>query len=202
MSPKGNFKTRTDEPSKLDMKRANKFSIVVSVLLACSPTEAQHGYDNNWLFGYAPNNPEEGFGGTKLSFSDNDVDVQYFHLPPTTLDQRSILSKQTAELILYSEGCRIYNQHHEVIHNGNMTYDPSKGVTFTYNHLNLPMLADFGSSKTIEWLYDATGTLLRKTVKDGVTTLDKRDYVGAFEYVNDYLESVYHSNGRIFNGLS
>jgi len=48
--------------------------------------------------------------------------------------------------------------------NGNMTSDIHKNMTVTYNHLNLPTKV-VKSEGEIEWLYDAAGTKLSKTVK-------------------------------------
>ena len=47
--------------------------------------------------------------------------------------------------------------------NGNMITDAHKGMTVTYNHLNLPTKVTKPEG-TIEWLYDAAGTKLSKTV--------------------------------------
>ncbi|MBI5914740.1 MAG: hypothetical protein HY842_05140 [Bacteroidetes bacterium] len=58
--------------------------------------------------------------------------------------------------------------------NGNMTTDPFKAMTIGYNHLNLPKLFTFtggAQNNTIDILYDAAGTKLRKTVKTGPTVL-------------------------------
>jgi len=64
---------------------------------------------------------------------------------------------------------------------GNMTTDPYKALTIAYNHLNLPKLMTFtteAGSSTIEVLYDAAGTKLRKTVKTGTTVNYTQDYIG------------------------
>ena len=47
--------------------------------------------------------------------------------------------------------------------NGNMVTDEHKSMTVTYNFLNLPTKVT-KSEGTIEWIYDATGTKLSKTV--------------------------------------
>ena len=46
--------------------------------------------------------------------------------------------------------------------NGNMTQDLNKGITITYNHLNLPRTVSNGSNQTINYIYDAAGTKLQK----------------------------------------
>lgn len=80
--------------------------------------------------------------------------------------------------------------------NGNRNFDPDKGITISYNHLDLPYKADLGGGKVIEWLYDASGTKLRKTVSQGENELLKQDYFGVFEHVNEELEAIYHTDGR------
>ncbi len=96
--------------------------------------------------------------------------------------------------------------------NGNLIFDYNKGVSnITYNHLNLPVLVDFGSSKgTIEYLYDAAGTKLQKTVTDKTVSPNKitiTKYSGVFVYTNTYLsgttpgadalEYIIHPEGKI-----
>ena len=48
--------------------------------------------------------------------------------------------------------------------NGNATYVPQRSVTVAYNYLNLPSSVTVGSQGTISYLYDASGTKLKKTV--------------------------------------
>ncbi len=49
--------------------------------------------------------------------------------------------------------------------NGNMTVDKNKGISaIEYNLLNLPVKVLFEDGGTIEYVYDANGTKLRKTV--------------------------------------
>ena len=81
--------------------------------------------------------------------------------------------------------------------NGNMTYDPTKDMTISYNHLNLPLTVDFGEGKTIEWTYDAVGTKLRKQVKNGASIMEDRHYVGSAEYNKGVLTQVMHDYGRV-----
>ena len=84
--------------------------------------------------------------------------------------------------------------------NGNMTFDPHKNMSITYNHLNLPQLITFsGTQKEIEFLYNATGTKLRKTVRDGSIILYTQDYVNGIEYKDGTVEAVYHAEGRMYN---
>jgi hypothetical protein len=80
--------------------------------------------------------------------------------------------------------------------NGNITYDGNKGVTMTYNHLNLPIRFEWSTTKFIEITYDAAGVKLTKTKTDNGTTTTK-DYIGGIEYNNNDLEAVYHAEGRV-----
>ena len=51
----------------------------------------------------------------------------------------------------------------------------------------------------IEMLYDATGTLLtKKQINSSGTVIETRDYIAGTEYVNAAIESIYHSEGRVF----
>ncbi|WP_437922388.1 RHS repeat-associated core domain-containing protein [Sphingobacterium sp. LRF_L2] len=63
--------------------------------------------------------------------------------------------------------------------NGNATKD-RLATTFTYNYLNLPKTAS-KTGTSVAYLYDATGTKLRKTATVG-TTVTQRDYIGGIEY--------------------
>ena len=80
-----------------------------------------------------------------------------------------------------------------------MIRDPNKGITIQYNHLDLPISIAFDDGKKIEMLYDATGTLLsKKQINSSSTVIETRDYIAGTEYVNAAIESIYHSEGRVF----
>ncbi|WP_373552411.1 hypothetical protein [Haliscomenobacter sp.] len=81
---------------------------------------------------------------------------------------------------------------------GNVTNEPSKGAVIAYNYFNLPRLLTFGSN-TIEIEYDGGGNKLRKTVKQGTTTLYIQNYLGGIEYNSARLEAVFHAEGRVYN---
>ena len=85
--------------------------------------------------------------------------------------------------------------------NGNMTEDKNKGITITYNHLNLPVKVTFDSNEEITWTYDAAGVKLRKYTDDGQGNTTEKNYVGSIEYIkgaNGYeVEAIYHSEGRV-----
>ncbi|WP_353484765.1 RHS repeat-associated core domain-containing protein [Haliscomenobacter sp.] len=90
--------------------------------------------------------------------------------------------------------------------NGNLNKNLHKNVsTITYNHLNLPTVITFTTGNTIEFLYDAAGTKLRKTVKVAATVQYIQDYLpGGIEYRQTgtgvkRVESVFHAEGRYYN---
>ncbi|MBN8684316.1 MAG: RHS repeat-associated core domain-containing protein [Chitinophagales bacterium] len=91
--------------------------------------------------------------------------------------------------------------------NGNMISDPYKGMTVTYNFLNLPtqMLFTNGSSQQkIEILYAGNGQKIRKTTSVNNNFNYSIDYLGELEYRSSptvalSLESIYHEEGRVFN---
>jgi RHS repeat-associated protein len=90
--------------------------------------------------------------------------------------------------------------------NGNLNKNLHKNVsTITYNYLNLPTVITFTTGNTIEFLYDASGAKLRKTVKVGATVQYIQDYLpSSIEYRQTgtgvkRVESVFHAEGRYYN---
>lgn len=88
---------------------------------------------------------------------------------------------------------------------GNLKSDGYKGITnINYNYLNLPTNISWGSTKSIDIVYDAAGNKLSKTVKTGTTINSIQDYVMGIEYnklgtATRKPEAVYHTEGRFFN---
>uniref|UniRef100_UPI00397FAD15 M91 family zinc metallopeptidase n=1 Tax=Spongiimicrobium sp. 3-5 TaxID=3332596 RepID=UPI00397FAD15 len=79
--------------------------------------------------------------------------------------------------------------------NGNMTSDLNKGIAaggIEYNHLNLPTRIDVNTDN-IQYIYDATGVKMRKTVSTGNTT----DYAGNYVYENGALQFFGHPEGYV-----
>lgn len=84
--------------------------------------------------------------------------------------------------------------------NGNMVKDYNKDIVdgIVYNHLNLPYQIKVKDKGTITYLYDAAGNKLEKKVEEltgGKVTVT--DYVGATQYVNDTLQFINHTEGRL-----
>ncbi|WP_418498962.1 RHS repeat-associated core domain-containing protein, partial [Flagellimonas sp.] len=79
--------------------------------------------------------------------------------------------------------------------NGNMTMDLNKGIQadgITYNHMNLPTSITVNSDN-IDYIYDATGTKLKKTVSTGNSTEYARNYI----YENGTLRQFSHPEGYV-----
>ncbi|GAB1856713.1 hypothetical protein MHTCC0001_15490 [Flavobacteriaceae bacterium MHTCC 0001] len=81
--------------------------------------------------------------------------------------------------------------------NGNMTKDDNKGITaISYNHLNLPTSVALSNSEgngAISYIYDATGTKLKKVVSTGATT----EYAGNYVYEGSSLKFFNHPEGYV-----
>lgn len=89
--------------------------------------------------------------------------------------------------------------------NGNLKTDSYKGITnINYNHLNLPSKIEWSTTKSIDFVYTASGMKLAKTVKTGATTNSIQHYMDGIEYnsasgSNRRVEAIYHAEGRFFN---
>ncbi|AFM02660.1 RHS repeat-associated core domain protein [Bernardetia litoralis DSM 6794] len=81
---------------------------------------------------------------------------------------------------------------------GSIISDKNKGVSFEYNHLGRvnKIINTNNPTDKIDYLYDATGSKLQKTVKEGART-KKIDYVNGFQYRNDTLDFFPMPEGRI-----
>ncbi|MCB0606356.1 MAG: RHS repeat-associated core domain-containing protein [Lewinella sp.] len=75
--------------------------------------------------------------------------------------------------------------------NGNLTTDPYKGLTIQYNFLNLPKLITKGGSN-ITIRYDVTGRKWSQAGPEGI-----REYIGGIEYLDQKIQSIRHSEGRL-----
>ncbi|PSL45740.1 YD repeat-containing protein [Chitinophaga niastensis] len=87
--------------------------------------------------------------------------------------------------------------------NGNLTQDANKNIPasgISYNHLNLPTGITITGKGNIQYLYDAAGNKLRKTVTDNTVTPAKTtvtDYIGGVVYQNDTMQFLAHEEGRV-----
>ncbi len=77
--------------------------------------------------------------------------------------------------------------------NGNMLTDANKGITgVIYNHLNLPEQVSINGG-TINYVYSADGTKLKKTVSGGNTT----EYANGYVYEGGSLQFFPHAEGYL-----
>ncbi|MBK8705370.1 MAG: hypothetical protein IPN33_18565 [Saprospiraceae bacterium] len=78
--------------------------------------------------------------------------------------------------------------------NGNMTFDPHKDITITYNFLNLPsqIVKTGAGGGTMSLTYDAAGRKWRKQVAGVI-----KDYCQGIEYKDGKVEAVYGQEGRL-----
>ena len=82
--------------------------------------------------------------------------------------------------------------------NGNMTADANKGITsILYNHLNLPTQVSFDSGGTINYVYDAAGTKLKKTVSTGAVTEYSGNHVYSGNLSSTALQFFNHPEGYV-----
>jgi hypothetical protein len=89
--------------------------IVISSFVQTICAQAKNDY--NWILGYHPNIPDEYFGGVMLDFNHDIASPEYFNIY-CSASEPAILSSNLGKLLVYSEGCRIYNSLHEVMIGG------------------------------------------------------------------------------------
>src|SRR5690606_34531045 len=72
--------------------------------------------------------------------------------------------------------------------NGNMTKDKNKDITsIEYNYLNLPTEITFGNGSSIEYIYNAAGVKVMKTINNVNPPNVYTDYLDGFQYVGGML---------------
>jgi RHS repeat-associated protein len=88
---------------------------------------------------------------------------------------------------------------------GNLVIDKNKGIVdasdatkpgILYNDMNLPTKILFGTSGTIEYLYNAVGKKLQKKVTQGIT-VTTTDYLDGFQYQNNVLTFFASAEGYV-----
>jgi RHS repeat-associated protein len=89
--------------------------------------------------------------------------------------------------------------------NGNMISDSRKGITITYNYMDLPDTIKQGTSKLV-FTYDAAGNKLYKQLISGGSVTSQRHYIGDVELTasssvafDGKVESVAMDEGRVVN---
>lgn len=85
--------------------------------------------------------------------------------------------------------------------NGNMIRDKNKNITnIVYNQLNLPKKITFGTTGTIEYIYNAAGQKLEKIVDETTpATTNTTDYLGGFQYKDNDLQFFSTAEGYVKN---
>lgn len=83
--------------------------------------------------------------------------------------------------------------------NGNLIKDENKNITkIDYNQLNLPKKITFGTTGSIEYIYNSAGEKLEKIVTDnGIVT--NINYLGGFQYKDNVLQSFPTAEGYVKN---
>ncbi len=82
--------------------------------------------------------------------------------------------------------------------NGNMVVDNNKSISsITYNYLNLPQSIAVSNKGSIDYVYDATGSKLKKIVHETGKPDKTTEYVSGFVYQDSVLEFTGHEEGRI-----
>jgi RHS repeat-associated protein len=114
---------------------------------------------------------------------------------------------RTSLLHPFSGGKTAATQDYTYDTNGNLLRDLNKDIVdysgsdgISYNHLNLPsqitVRGQSGNKGTIQYLYDANGNKLEKTVTEG-SVVTTEQYLSGFQYHNDTLQQVVQEEGRI-----
>ncbi|GAA4776899.1 MULTISPECIES: DUF6443 domain-containing protein [Flavobacterium] len=102
-----------------------------------------------------------------------------------------------------SDGINDPNDDYEYDANGNLTKDENKNITqIIYNHLNLPTEIQFGSGNKIEYIYNALGQKVKKTIIDIIGRSSASiDYLTGFQYKDEVLQFFPHAEGYVNNTL-
>jgi RHS repeat-associated protein len=83
--------------------------------------------------------------------------------------------------------------------NGNLTADPYKGLTTTYNNLNKTdkVTITTATGRYIDYTYNSDGAVLRKRVYDNNLLQSTTDYIGGLVYENTALSYFSMPEGRV-----
>ena len=115
-----------------------------------------YNYDKNGNFGTINRN------GMRLDGSFGQIDGLDYNYDNegrlTSLEETSFKDAGFRSAAIDGNGAYAYDD------NGNRITDAHKGITIAYNFLNLPELVTKDDGSTIEWLYDAFGNKLEKSV--------------------------------------
>lgn len=86
--------------------------------------------------------------------------------------------------------------------NGNIITDANKGITISYNVLNLPEMITFTDGKQLHYMYSAKGTLLERQITQGMLSGVLHQYSGRFKYEDNVLTAITNADGRAVPDVS
>jgi len=151
-------------------------------------------YDKNGNITYLGRNGDLDYDYSSTSAFQID-DLKYIY-DPQKKNQLMKVTDQVPFTVGFKDGTNTGDDYSYDV-NGNMTRDNNKGIdNILYNHLNLPVEIIFGTGNKIEYLYNAVGQKVRKTVtKDAVATVT--DYLDGFQYTDAKLNFFPHAEGYV-----
>ncbi|PKW20465.1 DUF6443 domain-containing protein [Flavobacterium lindanitolerans] len=80
---------------------------------------------------------------------------------------------------------------------GNIIKDENKGIlSISYNHMDLPLEINFRAGGKINYLYNASGEKLKKTVTEG-TVVTETEYLSGFQYSSGILDFFQTTEGYV-----
>lgn len=151
------------------------------------------------------------WGANLQNYPSGVIDQLSFSYLAGTNKLHNIADAAPAEFAARGFNKKLLNQTYLYDGNGNISQDPRSGFKITYNHLNLPTLFEelnssgtvVAGGKRISITYDASSAKLKKTTSGGATGENYTQYyLGGIEYRDGLPESIYHSEGRVYNTSS
>jgi len=139
--------------------------------------------------------------GNFISLSRKRADVLIDDLTYTPISENANQVRLITEAEDIEHGYKAVNEDSYVYDgNGNMIRDPQKGITISYNHLDLSDTIRWDDGRSLVMLYDADGNLHRRILRDASDeNIKQYDFLGQIEYLDSLRYSINHSEGRIVN---
>ncbi len=163
------------------------------------------GYDEN---GNILSMNQKGVNGTSVV----DIDILNYTYNNSGISNKLLKVKDnsptnnlTTTLGDFIDGTNGINNDYMYDDNGNLTNDANKDINaaggsngIVYNHLNLPLSIKIGTKGQINYIYDALGNKLMKTVFDNATSTTKTTtYLGPITYTEGDIKEIAFEEGRI-----
>ena len=190
-----------------------KFKVILSIMLCLCCLQfsmAQARNDYNWILGFPPNISNENFGGVRIDFNHNRPTAEYFN---TKCDAfyPAVLSSAMGQLMVYSNGCSIFNSNHEIMLGGDTiayggiwdSYCPYVGYPGTQNHLLLPWPGD--TTKAILLYLKSNDSITTYILLYAIIQIDIENPLGVVTEKDQFLvepgttallTATRHANGR------